>query len=71
MKKEIYVCDICGKELQSDDVLCVILPRIVRYKNHPGMLQTAIHHQEICWGCCKKVAKLIDDNLVDNNSVEK
>lgn len=60
MKKVKYVCDICGKELDIADVFDVIVPRTIYYENDVLPSQTTIYQEEICWDCCKKIAKFID-----------
>lgn len=60
MKKDIYICDVCGKELDSSNTFRVTIPRTIYYERDVLPSQTMIRQEEICWDCCKKIAKFID-----------
>lgn len=56
MVKKTYFCDICGKEVEQENNLCIIAPTVCTSTS--SVLQS-------CWDCIRAINKAIDEKVLE------
>lgn len=59
MKKQIYICDICNKEIPSTSFRTLELPFVIDTEEGPGM---EFKQTDVCLDCCFKIANFLKEN---------
>jgi len=71
MRKTIITCDLCGKDLEPQDVKAILQVETIKFFGKKGQAMPEHTQSEFCLDCRDKLRKFIDDNKTNKGEESK